>query len=95
LDLGSLGGVESEGYHNSGIYKIESDNKMYAYAKFEPGVKAYSINKMGSWIYYMKVYENEGKRSVVKTKNNKDGLRCFHCLLLPFPLHTFFGQRKW
>lgn len=63
---------DSEGYHQSGLYKMETDNKMYAYAKFNEDEQAYSLNRVGSWLYYMKVNKKDGTRSIVRTKKNKE-----------------------
>ncbi len=61
----------SENYKSSGLFEITSSGKAKVYEKFDKNVYAYSINKIGNWVYYMKVDENNSTRSIVKTNGNK------------------------
>ena len=61
----------SENYKNSGVFEINSKGKAKIYEVFDEKVYAYSVNKSGNWIYYMKVDENTSSRSIIKTNGKK------------------------
>ena len=61
----------SENYQRSGVYSISSNGTVKTYETFTDNIYAYSINRIGNWVYYMKVDEINGTRDIVKT-NGKD-----------------------
>lgn len=62
---------ETENNHRSGVYSISSSGKVKTYETFTDDIVAYSVNKSGNWIYYMKVDAQNGTRDIVKTNGNK------------------------
>lgn len=61
----------SENYQRSGVYSISSNGKVETYETFGDKTYAYSISKVGNWVYYMKVDEINSTRDIVKTNGNK------------------------
>ena len=62
---------ETEKYQKSGVYGVKSNGKVKTYETFEDKIYAYSINKVGNWVYYMKIDENNSTRDIVKTNGKK------------------------
>ncbi len=65
------GNDSSEKVARSGIYKVNSNGKVKTYETFGENVYGFSVNKVGNWIYYMKVDDEKGTRDIVKTNGNK------------------------
>lgn len=62
---------DSDNYQRSGVYGVKSNGKIKTYETFGEKTYAYSINKIGNWVYYMKVDVNNSTRDIVKTNGNK------------------------